>query len=178
MTTRADVEPPSNFYCLFDAVTEKGKVPTVFSVRNDEEHRQLKRSVAHAYSMSSLIELESMTDSCTKILDAKLDRMQNRPFDFGVWLQWYAFDVITSITFSNRLGFISTIANRFPAVSRLNSARYIVSFAEKELDPYTSSAESPDDLRDLLARFKQTSEDREPMSEKELLSHAVSNMSV
>jgi hypothetical protein len=36
---------------------------------------------------------------------------------------------------------ISTIANRFPAVSRLNSVRYVVSFAEKELDRYTSSEE-------------------------------------
>ena len=56
--------------------------------------------------MSALVELEPMTDDCIAILEKKLDGMQDANVDLGEWLQWYAFDVITSITFSNRLGFM------------------------------------------------------------------------
>lgn len=47
-----------------------------------------------------------MTDDCIGILQHKFDKMQGRTFDLGEWLHWYAFDVITSITFSNRMGFM------------------------------------------------------------------------
>lgn len=56
--------------------------------------------------MTSLVELEPMTDDCIKILEKKLDGLQNQRIDLGTWLHWYAFDVITSITFSNRQGFM------------------------------------------------------------------------
>lgn len=56
--------------------------------------------------MSALVELEPMTDTCIEILQRKLDDMPGQVIDFGQWLQWYAFDVITSVTFSNRMGFM------------------------------------------------------------------------
>jgi hypothetical protein len=58
--------------------------------------------------MTSLVELEPMTDVCIKILESKFEGMQGQNIDLGVWLHWYAFDVITSITFSNRLGFMES----------------------------------------------------------------------
>ena len=66
----------------------------------------MKRPVAGAFAMTSLLELEPMADDCAVILEEKLDEMQGCPFDLGVWLQWYAFDVISSITFSNRFDFL------------------------------------------------------------------------
>ena len=78
----------------------------MFSVRDESQHKALKRPVSSAYSMSTLVELEPMTDDCIEILEKKLDGMQDTNIDLGEWLQWYAFDVITSITFSNRLGFM------------------------------------------------------------------------
>ncbi|KAL1846513.1 hypothetical protein Plec18170_009091 [Paecilomyces lecythidis] len=96
----------SEFYSVFDVNTNEGVVPTVFSIRNEAAHTALKRPVAHAYAMSSLLELEPMADECCRIFEEKLDSMQDKPFDLGVWLQWYAFDVISSITFSNRFDFM------------------------------------------------------------------------
>ncbi|GAD97031.1 putative P450 monooxygenase [Paecilomyces variotii No. 5] len=96
----------SEFYSVFDVNTDKGPVPTTFSIRNEAAHTVLKRPVAHAYAMSSLLELEPMADECCRIFEEKLDAMQDKPFDLGVWLQWYAFDVISSITFSNRFDFM------------------------------------------------------------------------
>ena len=207
----------SNFYSLFDAKSPQGPLPTVFSIRSEKQHKALKRPVANAYSMSALVELEPMTDECIAILQRKLDGKQGQEIDFGEWLQWFSFDVITTITFSNRLGFmeqekdvsgiinaiegrlaynavigeapllnkfllgnrlVGSLANYVPALARLNSARSIVNFAAKQLDRYKSADKSTEQLRDMLARFKRSRDGEEVMSDKDLLSHASSNMSV
>lgn len=217
MMSRASWLTPcqSAFYTLFDAKSEGSVIPTVFSIRDPNGHKALKRPVASAYSMSALVGLEPMADACTEILERKLDGMQGEDIDLGEWLQWYAFDVISSITFSNRLGFmeretdvagiinaiegrlaynsvigeapflqnlllgnqmIATIAQRVPALARLNSARYIVSFAAKQLDRYKAADKIADGHRDMLARFKRSRDGVEVMTDRELLSHASSNM--
>ncbi|KAK0290911.1 hypothetical protein LTR35_001632 [Friedmanniomyces endolithicus] len=83
------------------------QVPTVFSVRDENRHRGIKRPIAGAYSMSTMKELEPMNDACSAILLRKLDGMVGQDVDLGKWVHWYAFDVITSITFSNRMGFMA-----------------------------------------------------------------------
>lgn len=35
-----------------------------------------------------------------------MDGLEGRDIDFGTWLHWYAFDVVTYITFSNSIGFM------------------------------------------------------------------------
>jgi len=102
----------SDFYLPFDAKTAHGSVPTVFSVRSEHAHRGIKRPIAGAYSMTTLLELEGLTDECIAIFQDKIkDKLEQAErykieLDLGEWLHWYAFDVITSITFSNRLGFM------------------------------------------------------------------------
>lgn len=66
----------------------------------------MKRSVASAFSKTTLVELEPFTDVYIKILERKLEGLHGQVIDFGTWLHWYAFDVITSITFSRRQGFM------------------------------------------------------------------------
>lgn len=53
-----------------------------------------------------MVELEPLTDRRISILSQKLSRMPNGDIDLGEWLHWFAFDVITSITFSDCLGFM------------------------------------------------------------------------
>lgn len=53
-------------------------------------------------------ELEPMNDECSTILCKKLDGLIGKDIDLGQWLHWYAWDVISSITFSNRLGFMES----------------------------------------------------------------------
>lgn len=100
----------SDFYKPFDAKTSRSWIPTIFSVRNERAHKDIKRPIAGAYSMTSLLELEGLTDDCIRIfsdkLDAKLSKNKRLELDLGEWLHWYAFDLITSITFSNKLGFM------------------------------------------------------------------------
>lgn len=47
-----------------------------------------------------------MTNECISILQKKMNKYEGQSVDLGQWLHWYAFDVITSITFSNRMGFL------------------------------------------------------------------------
>ena len=91
---------------MFHAKSPAGPIPTVFSIIDPVGHKNLKRPVGAAYALSSLLDFEPLTDDCTRILEGKLDRLQDQDIDFGTWLHWYAFDVISSITFSNRLGFM------------------------------------------------------------------------
>lgn len=96
----------SDFYVSFDPKTPAGTIPTIFSVRDETIHKAIKRPVANAYSMSTMRELEPMNDACSEIFLRKLDGMVGTDVDLGKWLHWYAFDVISSITFSDRLGFM------------------------------------------------------------------------
>ena len=96
----------SDFYVSFDPKTPAGTISTIFSVRDETAHKAIKRPVANAYSMSTMRELEPMNDACSEIFLQKLQSMVGTNVDLGKWLHWYAFDVISSITFSKRLGFM------------------------------------------------------------------------
>lgn len=91
---------------MFDAKSPMGPIPTVFSIVDPVGHKNLKRPVGAAFALSSLLDFEPLADDCTRILQGKLDNLQGQDIDFGTWLHWYAFDVISDITFSNRLGFM------------------------------------------------------------------------
>ncbi|KAK6373428.1 hypothetical protein LTS17_008448 [Exophiala oligosperma] len=96
----------SNFYTLFHAKSPVGNIPTVFSITDPQGHRDLKRPVGAAFALSALLDLEPLADECTAILQRKLDGLEGQNIDLGTWLHWYAFDVITYITFSNSIGFL------------------------------------------------------------------------
>ncbi|KIW13441.1 hypothetical protein PV08_08629 [Exophiala spinifera] len=96
----------SNFYTLFHAKSPVGSIPTVFSITDPQGHRDLKRPVGAAFALSALLDLETLADECTAILQRKLDGLEGQNIDLGTWLHWYAFDVIMYITFSNSIGFL------------------------------------------------------------------------
>lgn len=121
----------SGFYDMFHL----GGTTTTFSERDEVVHRRKRRPVAAAYSMSTMKELEPMNDECSAILTAQLDALVGREVDLGDWLHWYAFDVITTIAFSNRLGFmeargdvqgvIKALSTRLKYVTTVGQAPYL-----------------------------------------------------
>ncbi|KAJ5267147.1 hypothetical protein N7478_009955 [Penicillium angulare] len=81
---------------------------SLFSTRDEQFHREQKRPIANAYSLTSLLELEPAVDSCTEIFRSQLLSFadKKRPIDLGAWLQYYAFDVVGEFTFAKKLGFL------------------------------------------------------------------------
>ena len=81
-------------------------LPSMFSTRDPADHRHLKQPVAGSFALSSIRNLEPLVDECTDIFIDAMTKRSPAPMDFGAWLQWYAFDVIGSITFLRRFGFM------------------------------------------------------------------------
>lgn len=79
---------------------------SLFTTRDPAHHKFLKSSVSQIFSMTNMKNFEIFADECTRIfMDAMLD-LEGEPLDFSKWLQWYAFDVIGSLTFQRRFGFL------------------------------------------------------------------------
>ena len=80
----------------------------LFSTRDEQYHRDQKKLVASAYSMSSLLELEPAVDSCSVLFMSQLDKFASSSgaVDLGAWLQYYAFDVVGEFSFAKKLGFL------------------------------------------------------------------------
>jgi cytochrome P450 len=102
----------SAFYPLQSISWQKKPQMNLFSTRDPMYHREQKKKVAGAFSMTSLLECEAAVDSCTKLFLSRLDQMASsaprKIIDLGAWLQYYAFDVVGEVTFAQKLGFLET----------------------------------------------------------------------
>ncbi|OJJ30776.1 hypothetical protein ASPWEDRAFT_117503 [Aspergillus wentii DTO 134E9] len=96
------------FFPLQSIVWEQKPQMNLFSTRDEQYHREQKRAVANAYRMNSLLEMESSVDSCTDVFISQMGKFADakKPVDLGIWLQYYAFDVVGELTFSKKLGFL------------------------------------------------------------------------
>lgn len=98
----------SAFYPIQSISWQKKPQMNLFSTRDPVYHREQKKKVAGAYSLTNLLESEPAVDSCTELLMSRLDEWATtgNPVDLGMWLQYYAFDVVGEVTFAKKLGFL------------------------------------------------------------------------
>ncbi|KAB8068606.1 cytochrome P450 [Aspergillus leporis] len=96
------------FFPIQSISWNKAPQMNLFSTRDERYHRDQKRPIASAYSMSSILEMESSVDSCTGIFLSQIRKMiaTKTPIDIGMWLQYYAFDVVGELVFAQKLGFL------------------------------------------------------------------------
>ncbi|KAL4807726.1 cytochrome P450 [Aspergillus unguis] len=80
----------------------------LFALRDAKAHAAAKRQFAGYYSMSSMVHYEEYVDECVGQFCQRLEAASKKKerMDMGVWLQYYAFDVITNITFGKPFGFM------------------------------------------------------------------------
>ncbi|PYI05219.1 cytochrome P450 [Aspergillus sclerotiicarbonarius CBS 121057] len=80
----------------------------LFSVRNPADHSDARRKVASMYSMSAMVSYEPYVDDCIRRFFAQLDSFSKAgsTVDLGHWLQCFAFDTISEITYGERFGFL------------------------------------------------------------------------
>lgn len=104
----------SDFYAVWQNIVQGKRTPSLVFTTDESQHAMMKRPVAPAFSLSTLVEFEPLIDSTTAVFLSRLDKLyagSSKVCDLGQWLQWYAFDVIGELTFSKRLGFMESAAD-------------------------------------------------------------------
>lgn len=89
--------------------TKTGSLIPVFNTRDDERHKQLKNPIAPLYSLTNVVTFEPFVDQVLQVFFEQLDERYVRPrkaVDLGNWLQYFTFDVMGTMTFPHRYGFL------------------------------------------------------------------------
>ncbi|RMZ84878.1 hypothetical protein DV738_g457, partial [Chaetothyriales sp. CBS 135597] len=100
----------TKYYTLYLLPYNGQFTPSLFTTLDEGYHSKYKKPIANAYAMSTLVTFEPLIDSTSSLFMKRLDEFAEAgvTFDFGQWLQMYAFDVIGEIIFSKKLGFLDT----------------------------------------------------------------------
>ena len=102
--------PKSSFYATFQNIVNGRRAASLVAVTDEATHARMKRLVANAYALSTLVEFEPLVDSTTHVfLDVLQERFAGQSgavIDLGKYVQYYAFDVMGELTMSRRLGFL------------------------------------------------------------------------
>lgn len=86
-----------------------GAFPAVFTTQDEQMHKTLKTPVASLYSLTNVINFEPFIDEVLEVMFNQLDARFVETFavfDLGDWIQYFAFDVMGTMTFSKRYGFL------------------------------------------------------------------------
>lgn len=115
----------SDFYSVSPPFYEGKPLDNMFTTRDFQEHRVLRSATNQVYSMTNLRNYEPHVDECTEIFIRVMKAKEGQPFDISEYILWFAFDVIASITFQQRLGFLDNEKDVLGMVStRTFSAKY------------------------------------------------------
>lgn len=96
MNVPADVLQ-SEFYHVQQNISDGKPLENIFNTTREDFHASIKRPVAHAYSMTSLVQYEPFVDTTSQVFCRRLTEEyveKNKVCDLGKWLQFYAFDVM------------------------------------------------------------------------------------
>lgn len=99
----------SAFYPVQMQVSKGEVLQSLFGTQDQDYHAQLRRTVSSSFSMSSLIQYEPRVNETVRAFLKQTEQLYATPgrvCDFITWLQYFAFDVITEITYSRRVGFV------------------------------------------------------------------------
>ncbi|KAH7014186.1 cytochrome P450 [Microdochium trichocladiopsis] len=96
--------PKSSWYTSWSEPGEH----SVFSDRSIKRHAYERKLFQASYAMSALVHYEAFVDNCANLLKARLQELSSssKPVDMCHWFRCYSFDVIATITYGKRLGFL------------------------------------------------------------------------
>ncbi|EPE02811.1 benzoate 4-monooxygenase cytochrome p450 [Ophiostoma piceae UAMH 11346] len=84
----------------------------LFSTSDQAAHARMKRPIVKYYSMSSILNMEPqmndvITDFCRHLEDRFMEGSgRGNDFDFGKWIAYYTWDLISCATFSKPFGYM------------------------------------------------------------------------
>lgn len=110
----------------------------MFTVRDSKQHRVLRSATAQVYSMTNLRHYEPHVDECVAIFIDLLKKHEGESIDMVEYVHWFAWDVIASITFQKRFGFLDNQGDVLGlAANRKLSAQYLALMGQVPwLHPY------------------------------------------
>lgn len=85
------------------------RLQSLFSTRDEAYHARYRRCVNSAFAMSALVSYEPLVNDTVDVFIQKTKEYyvdSGSSCDMSQWLQYFAFDVIGGLTWSERLGFI------------------------------------------------------------------------
>lgn len=91
----------------------------IFATTDPVWHRSLKATIAPIYALSNLRKLERLVDECTLQFLECMNAEAGKTVDFGVWVQWYAFDVIGNLTFAKTFNFLRDKEDKYKILDSL-----------------------------------------------------------
>ncbi|CAN8097538.1 unnamed protein product [Discula destructiva] len=104
--------PKSDFYPTLRAYTPNGgSLEAIFNTTSDEVHKKLKTPIAPLFTLANIPSMEPRVNEVLQCLHEKLEEKfvgNDQVFNLGDWLQFFAFDVMGTLTFSKRYGFLDT----------------------------------------------------------------------
>ncbi|KUI58293.1 Pisatin demethylase [Cytospora mali] len=102
----------SKFYVTLQPYTPKGgSLHAIFNTPDENIHKQLKSPIANFFTPNNVLLYESHVDDVLTVLQEKLDSKyigHDQIFELSSWMQFFAFDVMGTLTFSKRYGFLDT----------------------------------------------------------------------
>ncbi|KAI1087236.1 putative benzoate 4-monooxygenase cytochrome P450 [Rostrohypoxylon terebratum] len=104
--------PKSDFYVTLRPYTRGGgALHAVFNTTEEDLHKQIKSPIAPMFTPANTPSFEGLVDEVLTCIHARLDEnfiANEEIFNLGQWLQYFAFDVMGTMTFSKRYGFLDT----------------------------------------------------------------------
>ncbi|KAI1495958.1 cytochrome P450 [Biscogniauxia marginata] len=102
----------SGIYGILQPRFEGSDLHNVFSTQDAEYHAALKRTMGTLYTTTAVSSLEFHLDDCTQLFMSKINDIigkdKSAPIDLAAWLQYYAFDSLGAVNFSQKLGFLDS----------------------------------------------------------------------
>ncbi|KAH0847275.1 cytochrome P450-like protein [Fonsecaea pedrosoi] len=99
----------SAFYPVQMQLARGEVLQSLFGTQDQDYHARLRRTVSNAFSMTSIVQYEPRVNDTVRVFLERTQELYAKPgvqCDFLHWLQYFAFDVITEITYSRRAGFV------------------------------------------------------------------------
>ncbi|KAH7362190.1 cytochrome P450 [Plectosphaerella cucumerina] len=96
----------------------------LFSDQDVARHALKRKKFAFLYSMTSLVSYEPFVDECADLVCQRLREAAGRgePVDMCEWMKYYAFDVITALTYGQRFGFLDKGCDVGGTISEVDGA--------------------------------------------------------
>ncbi|KAI0601116.1 cytochrome P450 [Biscogniauxia sp. FL1348] len=99
----------------------------LFSVRDNKVHSQMRRTIANAYAVSTIIHYEPRIDDTLTALFRILGSVDSET-NLGRWIHYYIYDVAGNMTYSQPLGYLENRCDAMHLAKQTKSLHRYVTF--------------------------------------------------